>query len=140
MNDLAPSKTCPSCHRSLTISSFSRDSSTKSGLSCYCKDCKRSKRSQKEKERSKERSRAWYQENKEKQKYKQAIYRSKNKDKRRALARKYKKRDVALLADNYVRGTLLKLGFAKSMRDIPDEFVNAYRLVMAIRRESRKEQ
>ena len=45
-------KKCPSCNESRTLDCFSKNSSTKSGLSCYCKICESLKKKEQRKSKS----------------------------------------------------------------------------------------
>lgn len=133
-------KNCYCCKLNLPIGQFSRDKTRKDGYHPYCKACKLSKKSDAEKLKDAARSKKYYEQNRDKVKKYIKQYKKQNKDKYRAFATEYKKRSVLVLSDVYVRETLVKLGFAQKVGDIDENFVDAYRLVMAIRREARKEQ
>jgi len=132
-------KTCQCCKNILPIASFYKDKSRNDGYYPYCKKCKLSKKSDAEKAKDLARSKRYYEQNKDKVKEYIKQYKRQNSAKYREFAVKYKKRSVLLLSDVYVRETLVKLGFAQKVGDIDENFVDAYRLVMAIRREARKE-
>ena len=100
-------KLCPKCDRTLDLSSFSKDRSTASGLSAWCRDCtraKNAKRYEEDKERRLAKQKAYHQENREvilerfKQRYQSMpdVYKAEaqqwadnNRDKVRAKAQRY---------------------------------------------------
>lgn len=62
-------KVCSTCKKELSISMFTNDSTTKTGLSASCKDCQRAQR-----KRRKDKIDKWFEENKERVKEKQHEY------------------------------------------------------------------
>ncbi len=125
-------KTCGKCNKDKLLNQFYKDKRTKTGLSCWCKECKK----------------IYYKENKLKRRIYQDEYYSVNKnDLLKKLKNKYENKEsyekqslkksnkskVDNLSDYYLKEKLKRNGYSKE--DITPQLMETKKLIIAIKRE-----
>jgi len=91
-------KTCACCKLELPVENFSKSSTRKSGLHCYCKLCENEKsRAQyaKHKARKDAQNKRWYEENKQSRLISQYAWTEQNKEKVSEIYKRYRQRNLA---------------------------------------------